>query len=51
MKSFLAKLETIWMAVTFAEAGEWDTARALVEPPDKRKEREKTRSKRIYVQT
>ena len=49
MKAFLAKIEAIWMAVTFAEAGEWDTAKEFLKPFEKRIERESSKSKRPYL--
>jgi hypothetical protein len=35
MKTFIAKLERLFSAVTFAEAGEFDTAREILGERDK----------------
>ncbi|MBF0271686.1 MAG: hypothetical protein HQL98_06465 [Magnetococcales bacterium] len=39
MSGLKASLEQHWMAIAFAEAGEWETARGLMDPtpPDPRK--------------
>jgi hypothetical protein len=37
MKKFLKKFETAMMAVAFAEAGEFDTAREIMKEDDPRK--------------
>ncbi len=36
LKRWMEKLERIWIAVTFAEAGEHDTARRWAEDPKQR---------------
>lgn len=37
MKKWLAKLETMAMAVAFAEAGEWDYAQEIMEKEKRKK--------------
>ena len=37
MKTLFRKFETLMMAVTFAEAGEFDTARQLMKEDEQRK--------------
>lgn len=44
---FQEKWEAIWMAVAFAEAGEWDTAASIYESVQKRPEKRVTEQKRL----
>jgi len=46
MKEWLEKIETLWIAITFAEAGEWETAKTWMEAGEKRKDPEPLRPKR-----
>ena len=47
MKNFLNKIQKNMMAATFAEAGEWDTAREMT--PDTELSREPTWLNRIFM--
>ncbi len=49
MKRLRKKLENIFTAAAFAEAGEFDTAREIMREPDSRNERISKRSDRGYT--
>lgn len=47
MKTLFEKLETTWVAITYAEAGQWTTAKHVMKKQDRQiKNKEKTESQR-----
>jgi len=47
MKTLFQKLETAWVAITYAEAGQWETAKQIMKKQDREKKtKEKTESQR-----